>query len=42
MTNRLAMAGRPLSLYSGAISRSIQSQSILAASCTSSCFRLMI
>src|SRR6185295_5682335 len=40
--NRVSIPGRPLSLYSGAISPSIQSQSILPASCTSSCFMLMI
>jgi hypothetical protein len=34
--------GRPLSLYSGATSPSSHSQSILPASCTSSCFMLMI
>src|SRR5205809_2398104 len=33
---------KPLSLYSGAISPSIKSQSILPASCTSSCLMLMI
>ena len=42
ITNRVSMPGRPLSLYSGAISPSIHAQSILAASCTSSCFMLMI
>src|SRR5277367_557842 len=39
---RTSIPGRPFSLYSGAISPSIQSQSILPASKTSSCFRLMI
>ena len=42
ITNRVAIPGRPLSLYSGAISPSIKSQSILPASCTSSCLMLMI
>src|SRR6184192_2522482 len=42
ITNRVAIPGRPLSLYNGAISPSIKSQSILPASCTSSCLMLMI
>jgi hypothetical protein len=42
ITNRVAIPGRPLSLYSGAISPSMNSQSILPASCTSSCLMLMI
>src|SRR5262245_31920993 len=42
ITNRVAIPGRPLSLYSGAISPSMKSQSILPASCTSSCLMLMI
>src|SRR5262249_42365124 len=37
-----AIPGRPPSLYSGAISPSMNSQSILPASCTSSCLMLMI
>jgi hypothetical protein len=41
-TNRVAIPGRPLSLYSGAISPSMKSQSILLASCASSCLMLMI
>src|SRR2546430_1648318 len=42
ITNRVAIPGRPLFLYSGAISPSMKSQSILPASCTSSCLMLMI
>src|SRR5271165_1563255 len=42
ITKRVSIPGRPLSLYSGAISPSTHSQSILPASCTSSCFMLMI
>lgn len=38
----VAIPGRPLSLRRGAISPSIQSQSILPASRTTSCFILMI
>src|SRR5262249_23225380 len=38
----VAIPGRPPSLYSGAISPSMNSQSILPASCTSSCLMLMI
>src|SRR5262245_25312919 len=40
--NCVAIPGRPPSLYSGAISPSMNSQSILPASCTSSCLMLMI
>src|SRR5215471_4761651 len=42
ITNCVAIPGRPPSLYSGAISPSMNSQSILPASCTSSCLMLMI
>src|SRR5262245_526831 len=42
ITNCVAIPGRPPSLYSGAISPSMNSQSILFASCTSSCLMLMI
>ena len=35
ITNCVAIPGRPPSLYSGAISRRLNSQSILPASCTS-------
>jgi hypothetical protein len=42
ITNRVAIPGRPLSLYSGVISPSIKSQSILPASCASSSLMLMI
>jgi hypothetical protein len=42
ITNRVAIPGRPPSLYSGAISPSMNSHSILPASCTSSCRMLMI
>src|SRR4029077_7696122 len=42
ITNRVAIPGRPLSLYSGVISPSIKSQSILPASCASSGLMLMI
>src|SRR5262245_19796213 len=42
ITNCVAIPGRPPSLYSGAISPSMNSQSILHASCTSSCLMLMI
>src|SRR6516162_4430719 len=42
ITNCVAIPGRPPSLYSGAISPSTNSQSILPASCTSSCLMLMI
>src|SRR5262249_46897691 len=42
ITNCVAIPGRPPSLYSGAISPSTNSQSILPASCTSSCLILMI
>src|SRR5262249_9922159 len=42
ITNCVAIPGPPPSLYSGAISPSMNSQSILPASCTSSCLMLMI
>jgi hypothetical protein len=42
ITKRVSIPGRPLSLQSGAISPSSHSQSTLPASCTSSCFILMI
>src|SRR6516225_9601664 len=42
ITNCVAIPGRPPSLYNGAISPSMNSQSILPASCTSSCLMLMI
>jgi hypothetical protein len=42
ITNRVAIPGGPLSLYSAASSPSMKSQSILPASCTSSCRILMI
>src|SRR6266446_9332551 len=42
ITNCVAIPGRPPSLYSGAISPSMNPQSILPASCTSSCLMLMI
>src|SRR5262245_18237302 len=37
ITNCVAIPGRPPSLYSGAISPSMNSQSILPASCTRAC-----